>query len=296
MATKESRHAALLAEYAEVNSNFRLLTDIRFKLLAFLPLLVAIAAAASGTAHGNADPTFDAGMLALCAFGLLVTVALATYNARNDQIYVWLVERGARIERELGLADGSFGQRPNTWLDISFGFGRWRVGHSNSVVLMYSAAISVWLAGCLIAAGMLISGDGTAPLASGAAVALALISVAIGSISMRTRKAKRRREIVEAATVALKHVHSVRDKRGLDNEAEIDPEFIRACLPLAARDRGEAESRTEIVRRVFYYSSLNDRERTLHGIDGANVEADVHYLTLIVDLPASMLLGHPLRR
>jgi hypothetical protein len=294
MTIQEGRQAALLAEYAEVNNNFRLLTDIRFKLLAFLPLLVAIVAAASGTSRGD-NPRFDAEMLVLCVFGLIVTVALATYNARNDQIYVWLVERGAHIERELGLVDGSFGQRPNTWLDISFGLGRWRVGHSSSVALMYSTATAVWLAGCLIAAGMLIWGDGLPPVAFGAAVALALILVTVGRASIRARKAKRRREIVDAAKVALKRVHLVLDRRSLDTRA-IDSAFVDACLQLTARDRGAAAGRAEIVKRIAHYSRLDDAERALHGIGRGDAAADVNYLTLIVDLPASMLLDGPLRR
>src|SRR5215831_8600321 len=76
---------ALLAEYAEVSGNFRMLTDIRFKLLAFLP--VAAGAAGAVLARGTASAL----TLAFSLFGLVVTIGLVTYNARNDQLYDTLV-------------------------------------------------------------------------------------------------------------------------------------------------------------------------------------------------------------
>jgi len=75
------RRQALLAEYGEVSSISRELIDFRFKLLGFLPL----AAAAAALVLPRRDVTVQT--LAISVFGLVGTIGLVTYNARNDQLY-----------------------------------------------------------------------------------------------------------------------------------------------------------------------------------------------------------------
>jgi hypothetical protein len=60
-----NRRVALLKEYSEVCNNFRLLTDVRFELLAFLPIAAAAAILRNDRATGPG--------LALSLFGLVVT-------------------------------------------------------------------------------------------------------------------------------------------------------------------------------------------------------------------------------
>ncbi|HEY4265195.1 MAG TPA: hypothetical protein VGM72_07750, partial [Micropepsaceae bacterium] len=109
----EDRREALLKEYGEVSSNFRLLTDIRFKLLAFLPAATAVATALKGD-------SLSAASAVLSLFGLAATIGLVTYNLRNDQLYDELVGRAAFIERSLGIPDGAFANRPRPWLIFRF--------------------------------------------------------------------------------------------------------------------------------------------------------------------------------
>jgi hypothetical protein len=107
-----SRRKAFLKEYNEVCNNFRILTDIRFKLLAFLP----IAAAAAAAILSNDRATVP--KLALSPFGLVVTLGLVTYTTRNDRPYNELVGRASIIERNLGLPDGGFANMPVAWLVV----------------------------------------------------------------------------------------------------------------------------------------------------------------------------------
>ena len=143
------RREALLAEYGVVSSNFRGLTEIRFKLLGFLP----VAAAAAALVLPSQDVTVQT--LAISAFGLVVTLGLVTYNARNDQLYDELVGRAAAIERSLGLPDGAFANRPRDWLHLTVRRHVWKVNHRTAVATIYYASIALWLGGALAAAGEL---------------------------------------------------------------------------------------------------------------------------------------------
>jgi hypothetical protein len=137
-----TRREALLKEYSEVGQNFRLLTDIRFKLLALLPIAAAVAAAL------NKDDALGIHAFGLSLFGLVATLGLATYNVRNDQLYDELVGRAASIERSLGLPDGYFANRPRPWRDV-LGKRRWPIDHRTGVTTIYAASVALWTSGVL---------------------------------------------------------------------------------------------------------------------------------------------------
>jgi hypothetical protein len=109
--TKPADPKVVLAEYQEIAAQFRALTDIRFKLLTYLPASTAtLAALISKHVATSLQPM-------VAAFGFIVTLCLATYNLRNDQHYDELVARASQIEREcLNLPHGAFANRPQTWL------------------------------------------------------------------------------------------------------------------------------------------------------------------------------------
>jgi len=124
-----------LAEYKEVVTQFRTLTDIRFKLLAFLPLgTVAAAVFVPATNDLEKQP-------AIAAFALVVTLCIAAYNKRNDQFYDELVSRAAELERELQIEHGSFANRPKPWLK----YGSFKIEHRWPIGLIYAASASLWM-------------------------------------------------------------------------------------------------------------------------------------------------------
>ena len=137
----ETNPQALLIEYEQVNSNFRVLTDIRFKLLALLPIAAAVAILLRD------DYNVVVGWVFSC-FGLLVTAGIATYNERNDQLYDELIGRAATIERSLGLPDGSFNHRPRPWLEYKILGVSWKVNHGSGIGLIYVSTIALWLSLC----------------------------------------------------------------------------------------------------------------------------------------------------
>ena len=87
----------LRLDYEQTTQLMRTLTDIRFKLLAFVP---TIAGATVGLV-GRTEPSSV--LLAVGLLGLSATLGILLYELRNAQIFDSLVERSAMLERKLGL-------------------------------------------------------------------------------------------------------------------------------------------------------------------------------------------------
>jgi hypothetical protein len=134
MTEDDGRNKIALAEYNEVLTQFRALTDIRFKLLTYLPLgTVAAAVFVAPTNDLVKQP-------AISAFAFVVTLCIATYNKRNDQHYDELISRAAELERDLQIEHGTFSDRPKSWLK----YGMVPVEHRWPIGLIYAASASLW--------------------------------------------------------------------------------------------------------------------------------------------------------
>jgi hypothetical protein len=312
------RREALLAEYAEINSNFRLLTNIRFKLLAFLPLAAAATVAVTAAVPDQPPARQVEGALtALSLFGFVVTAGLASYNARNDQVYLWLVTRAAAVERELGLFDGSFANRPNTGFGILIPIARrhgaswpgwvWPVGHVSSVGLIYSASLALWLAVCLASGVQLFRGSH--PLTVWeylTCIGLAILLTVVAGLHVRRQRLERREDVLGSAKEAVRLLlERPRSDVRVDDWPPGDREaFVQACMPLGGVDRSEGEREREIELRIAYYGGLPEEEwRRCIGPEPRGVnEADRRrimarrYVGLIVDLPPWQLEETPSRR
>ncbi len=128
--------------YTEVCASWRMLTDVRFKLLGLLPL----ASLAGGYGLFTLGNTGAAGQgvrlfrLAVGLFGLAVTIGIVIYEHRNDGLYNDLISRGRRIESEWGVDTGLF-------------LGRRRarfITHSAATRTIYGSTLLLWVAVLLI--------------------------------------------------------------------------------------------------------------------------------------------------
>ena len=85
-------------EYKEVNSYWRTLTVIRFKLLAFVPTLAGLGVALS---HIITQP-LEA--FAIGLFGFIATLGITFYDPRNSQLYDASINRASVLERKMNFS------------------------------------------------------------------------------------------------------------------------------------------------------------------------------------------------
>ena len=275
----ETRRAALLGEYGEVSSHFRMLTDIRFKLLGFLPLAAAAAAALKKESAGIPE-------LSISLFGLFVTIGVATYNARNDQLYDALVGRAASIERSLGLPDGEFATRPTAWLVLRLLGRDWKIDHGTAIRTIYGASIALWLFGALAA---VLEISRRAYLAWGLpiltvkdpsigvnllALGLAGVVTYLGDRTIRVQRKRREEEMRFHAQRAA------RTAEGLTwSQAAGDEELLRLCAVLSG------EKQDKLHARARFYAAV-DPDCLNYYMPACGAELTACYVVaLLTDLP-----------
>jgi len=153
--------STLRMEYEQVNDNFRMLADIRFKLLALVPPLGGVAVyvlskiagpqpAASGAAPQQPTPLDYSMAFLFGVMGFLVTLGITIYDQRNSELYNALIERAKYLETRLGLPAiknpehefrGQFKERPGSRRYL---FGFILMWHDRGLALIYGTVLGAW--------------------------------------------------------------------------------------------------------------------------------------------------------
>ena len=272
MTEDDRKEEIALAEYKEVVTQFRTLTDIRFKLLTYLPLgTVAAAVFVPATSDLLKQPDLLKQQPAIAAFAFVVTLCIATYDKRNDQHYDELVARAAELERELKIEHGSFSDRPRDWLKYGFVSvqHRWPIG------LIYAAAASLWA--YLFAAALVIDHRG-----------LGWLKFAAWAVVIACWKGLRRIEKDRSKTQKQFVKNLMRKLRG-SNDAHLRGNLVEL---IAAQQRLLGIDKDTAANRVGYYWKDFVEFCGLHGgwvaseTQKRDARAASALLSRVIDLPA----------
>jgi hypothetical protein len=281
---EQNRRDEVLKEYGEVSSNFRLLTDIRFKLLAFLPIATASAVLLKAQSHGMIG-------LLLSLFGIATTIGFAIYNTRNDQLYDELVGRAAEIERTLGIPEGAFANRPKAWLTITLIGIKLKIDHRTGVGIIYASSIAIWLFGVYFSAIEIVrdiylstslpvyASTGMTIWTYLVASTLALLSTYLGLKSIREQKDTRQKQMRKLAASAVEQLCSLE----LCVAAE-DIKFISTCSELADIDVKKVKARAN------FYGRLDENTLRYYMPTEPKLSAMSSFVALLTDLPPRWIL------
>jgi hypothetical protein len=133
----------LRLDYGQTAELVRTLTDIRFKLLAFVP---TIAGATVGLVSNTASA---AQLVGVGLLGFTATVGVLMYELRNSQLYDAAVHRAKVLEDRLHFASvrseegtgGPFTERPARSVKLLGSITAW---HDRALALVYGAALAGW--------------------------------------------------------------------------------------------------------------------------------------------------------
>ncbi len=131
----------LLKLFEQTSTTWRMLVDVRFKLLALVPA-VSFVALGFVLRAGESGALPALSRLGFAMLGLVATLGLFVYDLRNSQLHDDLISRGRRIEDELGVDTGVFRGRKKAGCIVS---------HGTATRLVYGAALLAWLLGIVVA-------------------------------------------------------------------------------------------------------------------------------------------------
>jgi hypothetical protein len=146
----------LRLDYEQTTEVIRGLTEIRFRLLAFVPTI------AGATVGLLSDPSSAAQLVGVGLFGFVATTGILMYELRNTQLYDAALERARTLERKLLLPSpsapdaiaGVFSERPRETVRL---VGLVSVWHRRGLALVYAAALAGW--GYLVGWGVLSAAE-----------------------------------------------------------------------------------------------------------------------------------------
>ena len=126
---------AFRIDYDQTTKLVHSFTDLRTKMLAFVPTITGAAVGLLG------EPRPAAELIGVSLLGLVATLGIFVYELRNAQLYDALVVRAKELERILGFptvqglhgVGGVLASRSNRWF-----------AHERGWALVYAAAIAGW--------------------------------------------------------------------------------------------------------------------------------------------------------
>jgi hypothetical protein len=143
MTDKHSRpeeNETIRFDYEQSLQTYRMLADIRFKLLALVPLIsgASIAILTTDPVHANSQLVLAGGV-----FGLLITLGVTIYNQRNTQFMNVSRFRACELEEILSLPlKGNLQLAPPK--DLRF-FWTMHVWNDRALALIYGTVLTAWV-------------------------------------------------------------------------------------------------------------------------------------------------------
>ncbi len=129
----------LVMLYDQVCSTWKMLVDVRFKLLGLVP---SVSLALLATVLSNKSDALPASAkLLISLLGAVASIGIFIYDKRNSQLHDDLISRGRKIEEELGIDTGIFRGRLN-----SSGI----IKHDIATNTIYVSTMIAWIAAIIL--------------------------------------------------------------------------------------------------------------------------------------------------